>query len=111
MQRLQRLVQWRRRGILALALAVVVLGMVLPDTALAAPASAPVTLPVAAPATHGYGCDMIHIVRRGQTLTGIANYYGVSPYALAKVNDIHNWNKIYVGQQLCIPGYGPPPPP
>ena len=60
------------------------------------------------------GGRRIHIVRPGQTLSGIAARYGVSVWALARANHIYNPNLIYVGQRLVIPGHGPapaPPPP
>jgi hypothetical protein len=78
--------QRMQRPLLALMLTLVLLGALLPTAALAAPAESP--------AGHGYGCAAYHIVRRGQTLSGIARYYGVSIYALAEANGIHNWNKI-----------------
>ncbi len=61
-------------------------------------------------------CVAWHWVKPGQTLSGIAAWYGVSPWAIAQANGIWNWNLIFVGQQLCIPGGGgwqpqPPPPP
>ncbi len=46
----------------------------------------------------------IHVVRRGETLSGIAARYGVSIGALAKTNHIKNRNRIYVGMRLQIPG-------
>ena len=57
---------------------------------------------------HGHKvCRAGHVVRRGQTLSGIAHRYGVSVWALARVNGIKNPNRIYVGQHLCIPaGHG-----
>lgn len=57
-------------------------------------------------------CATWHVVRHGQTLSGIAAWYGVSPHALAQANGIWNWNLIFVGQKLCIPGgWQPQPPP
>jgi LysM repeat protein len=44
-----------------------------------------------------------HIVSRGETLTSIAYYYGVSPWAIASANNIYNLNRIYAGQRLYIP--------
>lgn len=59
----------------------------------------------------GY-CAQTYVVRPGDTLSGIARWYGVSTSALAQANGIWNYNHVYVGQRLCIPsGYGPPPPP
>ncbi|MEZ4737001.1 MAG: LysM peptidoglycan-binding domain-containing protein, partial [Caldilineaceae bacterium] len=60
----------------------------------------------------GPQCAYYHTVQYKQTLGAIANYYGVNIYTLAQVNAIYNWNHIYVGQRLCIPGgYQPPAPP
>jgi len=65
----------------------------------------------AAPKTsYSYGkCASYHYVKHGQSLSKIAKYYGVSTYALAKANGLHDPNRIYVGQKLCIPpGHSPP---
>ena len=59
----------------------------------------------------GPECAFYHTVQYGQTLAAIAYYYGVDLYTLAQVNAIYNWNHVYAGQSLCIPGgYQPPPP-
>lgn len=55
-------------------------------------------------------CAAWHWVRHGQTLSGIAAWYGVSTWALAEANGIWNWNHIYAGQKLCIPGGWTPQP-
>lgn len=63
---------------------------------------------------HGGGgsCAQVHIVQRGDTLTGIARWFGVSVYELAAANNLANPSRIYVGQRLCIPGgWGPGPSP
>lgn len=39
-----------------------------------------------------------YVVCRGDTLSGIALYYGVSTYYLAQRNGIWNANRIYAGQ-------------
>ncbi|MCO5190629.1 MAG: LysM peptidoglycan-binding domain-containing protein, partial [Anaerolineae bacterium] len=44
-----------------------------------------------------------HVVQRGETLSGIADDYGVSWQAIAQANHIKNPNKIYAGQTLIIP--------
>ena len=49
------------------------------------------------------GCSRVHYVQYGQTLSGIARYYGTTTYALAAANGISNPSHIYVGQRLCIP--------
>lgn len=53
----------------------------------------------------GYGKQR-HVVARGETLTSIAYYYGVSPWAIARANRLHDINRIYVGQVLFIPSHG-----
>ncbi len=45
----------------------------------------------------------VHIVRWGETLSGIARLYGTSIWAIARLNGIYNLNRIYVGQRLLIP--------
>jgi LysM repeat protein len=53
----------------------------------------------AAPAAY----PVVHIVRWGETLTGIAARYGTTVYAIATFNGIANPNRIYAGQRLTIP--------
>ena len=48
-------------------------------------------------------CSAWHIVRFGDTLSGIAWWYGVNLYTLAARNNIYNVNLIFVGTTLCIP--------
>lgn len=51
-----------------------------------------------------------HVVGPGETLYGIAAYYGVTPSAVAAANGISNYDLIYAGQYLTIPGgYKPSP--
>lgn len=52
------------------------------------------------------GCIAHYFVYRGDTLSRIAARYGVSVYAIAGANGIHNINRIYPGQYLCIPDHG-----
>ena len=47
-----------------------------------------------------------HIVKKGETLSQIARYYGVSVAALASANGLSNADYIYIGQQLHIPASG-----
>ncbi len=54
------------------------------------------------------GCAFYHTVTQGQTLSGIAVYYGVGLYALAEANNISHVSYVYTGQKLCIPGTGGP---
>ncbi|MFH1197036.1 MAG: LysM peptidoglycan-binding domain-containing protein [bacterium] len=46
---------------------------------------------------------VIHSVKKGETLAGIARKYGISVDQLAKVNDVSIKSKIYKGVQLKIP--------
>ncbi len=62
----------------------------------------------------GQQCRAVYVVKRGDMLSHIAAYYGVSTKTLQQANHINNRNVIYVGQRICIPGYKhpkPPPPP
>ena len=59
----------------------------------------------------GGNCVAYHTVTYGQTLSGIAAWYGISAHSLAHANNITNYNHIYSGQSLCVPGWSAPPPP
>lgn len=63
------------------------------------------------PGGGGGNCVAYHTVTYGQTLSGIAAWYGISAHSLAHANDITNYNHIYSGQSLCVPGWSAPPPP
>ncbi len=52
-----------------------------------------------------------YTVKAGDTLYGIASKYKTSVAAIAKANNITNYNLIRVGQVLLIPGTATPPPP
>jgi LysM repeat protein len=56
--------------------------------------------------TGGPQCVDYYTVKRGDTLSEIALYYGINEHALARANGIYDLNDIYVGQSLCIPGSG-----
>lgn len=47
--------------------------------------------------------DLYHRVRRGETLSGIADQYRVSLAALVRVNGLSNRNFIREGQQITLP--------
>jgi membrane-bound lytic murein transglycosylase D len=47
---------------------------------------------------------LYHLVRRGETLSAIADRYGVSPAAIQRANAIRNRHRIRAGQRLRIPG-------
>ena len=46
---------------------------------------------------------LYHLVRRGETLSAIADRYRVSPAAIQRANHIRNRNRIRAGQRLRIP--------
>jgi membrane-bound lytic murein transglycosylase D len=46
---------------------------------------------------------LVHVVKRGETVTRIARIYGVSKYDLADVNNISVRSKLYRGVKLKIP--------
>ncbi|MCD6289444.1 MAG: LysM peptidoglycan-binding domain-containing protein [Anaerolineae bacterium] len=58
----------------------------------------------AQPAARGRASEIIHRVRRGETLASIAARYHISIAQLAAYNGLRNPNFVYVGQRLRIPG-------
>jgi LysM repeat protein len=48
----------------------------------------------------------VHVVQRGETLSGIAWRYGTSINGIMRANGLTNRNFIWVGQRLIIPGSG-----
>jgi spore germination protein YaaH len=73
-------------------LAWVLLMLILPAAALAAPNAG----------GHGGSCIQWHKVRSGETLSSIAWRYGTSVDYLMSINGIRNPNKIYAGTNLCV---------
>lgn len=55
------------------------------------------------------GSQIVYTVQPGDTLSGIAQNYGVSVSALAALNGIANPNLIYAGERLMIPSGGAVP--
>ncbi len=47
-----------------------------------------------------------HVVRRGETISDIAQLYGVTSTALARRNNLGPKKRLQVGQSLAIPGSG-----
>ncbi|MEZ4660809.1 MAG: LysM peptidoglycan-binding domain-containing protein [Caldilineaceae bacterium] len=47
-------------------------------------------------------CANPYWVKHGDTLSGIARYFGVNMHALARANGIAHPSHIYVGQVICI---------
>lgn len=95
-----------RAGALLIAVTVVLASVLMPAAAMAAPAEST----IASAPTSG-GCVTYHHVQRGDNLTKISYWYGVSVWAIAQANGLRNPSFIYVGQVLCIPSsYYPPSP-
>ncbi len=46
---------------------------------------------------------VMYTVRKGNTLFGIAQFFGTTVGNILRYNNIKDANKIYVGQQLLIP--------
>lgn len=67
-------------------------------------AAAALLLTVAIPSQALAAGPAYHVVQPGETLSSIANAYGVSAWSLARANGIWNWNVVYVGQTISIPG-------
>ncbi len=65
------------------------------------------TPPAAAPAA---AAPIVHVVRNGEHLTGIAARYGTTITAIARANAITNPSYLRVGQRLSIPGTQTLPP-
>lgn len=55
-----------------------------------------------APADPNVPADAVYVVKKGDTLSGIAKKYGTTYQKLASYNGIENPNKIYVGQKIKI---------
>lgn len=51
--------------------------------------------------------DLVHVLKKGDTLYGIARAYGVSYEDLVAANGIRDANKIVIGQKIRIPGAKP----
>ena len=60
--------------------------------------------PVAAPASPGGLSRGAYVVQRGDTLSRIADRYGLSRAALASANGLTTSSWVYAGQALIIPG-------
>ena len=52
----------------------------------------------------------VHVVKAGDSLSAIAQQYGVSLQAIMAANSISNPSLIYAGQRLVIPGADAPAP-
>ena len=57
----------------------------------------------AAPKRQAQAASTVHVVARGQHLTGIARRYGVTVAAIVATNGIADPSRIFAGQRLAIP--------
>jgi LysM repeat protein len=67
-------------------------------------ASATANITPTAQTTTGTAIPSTHIVQAAETLSEIAQQYGLSLQALMDANGIQNPDAIYVGQELILPG-------
>lgn len=54
------------------------------------------------PEQKGY---FLHKIKKGETVSAIADKYGVSPFSIVEANDLSKRYKIYAGDYLKIPNY------
>lgn len=76
-----------------------------------APTDAPRRTPTPAPTAEITPEPFVYVVEPGDHLVNIADLYGVSVQDIMDLNGITNPNRLSVGQQLLIPGYGVQPTP
>lgn len=55
--------------------------------------------------------ETVHVVRPGETMSGIAQRYGVSLTKLLAANRLRNAGLIFVGQKIIVPGVASAPKP
>lgn len=79
-------------------------GYVAPATAGSTDATGAATGAASGAAVAAPGDEFRHVVRAGETLSGIAQQYGVAAASLAAANNIGVGDVIRIGQELVIPG-------
>lgn len=77
----------------------------------AQPSDPPRRTPTPSPVVTVEPTPFVHIVERGETLSEIAAIYQVAVEDIVSLNSIRNQNRIQIGQELLIPGYGTIPTP
>ncbi|HEY8256495.1 MAG TPA: LysM peptidoglycan-binding domain-containing protein [Gemmatimonadales bacterium] len=75
-----------------------------PNGARARPAPKPEVTPAPQPEAAPQPEGRTHVVRRGETLSGLAKQYGVSVQALREANGLSERDRIRAGSALKIPG-------
>ena len=77
----------------------------------AQPTEPPRRTPTPSPVVTVEPTPFVHIVERGESLSEIAAIYQVELEDIVALNDIRNPNRIQIGQEILIPGYGTIPTP
>lgn len=54
------------------------------------------------PPKHDTSCQTHYVVGLGDTLSKIARHHHTTVHSLKQANNLHNANRIYAGQRLCI---------
>jgi len=72
---------------------------------------APRRTPTPVPTTEVTAPPFTYVVQPGDHLVNIADMFAVSVQDIIDLNDIKNPNRLFVGQELLIPGYGVQPTP
>ena len=75
------------------------------------PSDQPRHTPTPSPQVTQEPAPFVHVVERGESLSLIADLYGVTVEEIVALNDIRNPDNIRVGRELLIPGYGIRPSP
>lgn len=78
--------------------------LLIPDPLMQFPAQPAQNVPYAPAAQPQASSSVYYTVSAGDTLAGIAARYGVSIAAIAQANNLTNWNFVWYGQRLRIPG-------
>jgi LysM repeat protein len=76
-----------------------------------APTDAPRFTPTPPPTVEVTLAPFTYVVQPGDHLVNIANMFAVSVQDIISLNGIKNANRLQVGQELLIPGYGIQPTP
>lgn len=75
------------------------------------PSEQPRRTPTPAPEMTPEPPPFVHVVQRGESLSLIADMYGVTVADILALNEIRNPDNIRAGRELLIPGYGIRPSP
>jgi LysM repeat protein len=67
------------------------------------PAAGPMPGPLPGPIVRPFPSQVVHVVRWGENLYGIAAMYGVNAWSIARANGLANPNYIFTGERLLIP--------